>query len=281
MCAIRFFFLSGWIYMGEWVAGDCHVFSRWQIDQGRIKSMMKVCFFFCSLETIHWLTVYTTQKNAMIINFARGVFFRALHSIRPVNLSHLNSRSLFLCGVGRRKVHKCNVRPSSAVDDAGPTLTSLEGERRRRRRRKNVSKKENYTLGWDLWPWKALNTFLLMPLSFPFFLPLPFYLFTFFFLCCDSPLLVPCNEWIILTQSETWRQKKKKKIISPASAELCSDVYLGSWHWALPSAVNHPTKTKKKTPKSAQPWFFWFAAAAAAVRWPGVKNGLLSCVHRY
>lgn len=132
----------------------------------------------------------------------------------------------FLCGVGRRKVHKCNVRPSSAVDDAGPTLTSLEGERRRRR--KNVSKKENYTLGWDLWPWKALNTFLLMPLSFPFFLPLPFYLFTFFFLCCDSPLLVPCNEWIILTQSETWRQKKKKKIISPASAELCSDVYLSA-----------------------------------------------------
>lgn len=35
------------------------------------------------------------SKNSMIINFARGVFFRALHSIRPVNLSHLNSRLLF------------------------------------------------------------------------------------------------------------------------------------------------------------------------------------------
>lgn len=118
-----------------------------------------------------------------------------------------------------------------------------------RREKKNYLKKKITHSVWDLWPWKALSIF--------FSCPSLFWIFSLAFVgYCDSPLLL-YNEWMVLLQTETYRQKKKSHH---------DFLVYASWHWALPSAVNHQDYQHQ----SAQPLL--------VLLFPGVKNGLLSCL---
>ena len=141
-------------------------------------------------------------------------------------------------------------------DDAGPTLTR-EGITTTKC---ILKKKENYTLGWDLWPWNEKH-------STHFILPLSFLLLLLSFFSSCVLWLSPTA----ITNGLSWRKvnytRQKKIFFSPARfVRTCTSLGM-----TLSSSVRSKS-SRLSTPKCPT------HLVCCCCVLPAVKNGLLSCL---